>query len=739
MADMERTNLKEIVKKIQTQELLLPDFQRGFVWDLEMQRRLAASVLARMPLGSILILEAKADDYGCRILGRKSHVKILKEDQNTEVLLDGQQRLTVLTNIFSNLLYYDYEKKGKLITTYKDVISKDLKVRFFLRIPAIERLTEEEDLFGLMQLKFALNNPNREEENVVENPEETEVIPKFLTEDIRKYIEIKGFDASSKESFVPHAEKPLKIILDSIGEEDYIIPLYLLIDNGITDMHSELAFGQIMEKIVEQVVLYRYTKEYAVLEDEERKKAFIEQHISPIYQDDIWQSGDRDECFREKWMEQGQKEWGDRMHQYLKFCINSMNLHQIVVPESERERAIDIYENLNIGGVTLSTFELVLARASKIKFENDGNLYENMLSFMRKPKTYDEVILTEKMDKRYQKFLENNQDYSATNFLECYDRRKHEFRGRYTDVFLDVLSLLCYVPNYKSEKIETSLLKRDKILALKAEQIHENYLKACIGIDRALFFLQARCGVRKIQEINYYLMIVLLGYLLANDEVYHNRKMIQRLEAWYWSSIFSGRYDKDQTEHVKEDIKYFLEEMENPESDEKFKWLEGRKDRIFKIEDFSDEPTILMETHTAPKTVLRTSICQFYLAQVYKDLLENQELHPFTEEVKELEEHHIIPIGRLDTPYKKMVEARKDKMNFFNSPVNFAYILRKSNKRILNLPYEVYKEYCTKNSIFALNLPADCKTMEKDMAKEFLKERLKNTEEAIRRRIIDML
>ena len=32
-----KTNLKEMIELIQKQELLLPDFQRGFVWDIEMQ------------------------------------------------------------------------------------------------------------------------------------------------------------------------------------------------------------------------------------------------------------------------------------------------------------------------------------------------------------------------------------------------------------------------------------------------------------------------------------------------------------------------------------------------------------------------------------------------------------------------------------------------------------------------------------------------------------------------------
>ncbi len=289
MGEREKTNLRGVVTQIQKKELLLPDFQRGFVWDLEMQRRLVASVLTRMPLGSILILDANEGDYGCRIIGRKDHVLIEEEDRKIQVLLDGQQRLTVLANIFSNLLYYDYQNPETLIEDYKNVISNDLKNRFFLRIPCIEKLTEKEDLFGLRNLKFALNSPNREKENFVETLEE-EIVPQFLTEDIRDFIEVEGFDEESEESYTPHVENPLDIINDSIKgikKEDYMIPLYLLINNRNKGVSGEELLNEILKSIVEQVVRYRYISEYNILEEESQKEQYIRKYINPIYQKDI--------------------------------------------------------------------------------------------------------------------------------------------------------------------------------------------------------------------------------------------------------------------------------------------------------------------------------------------------------------------------------------------------------------------------------------------------------------------
>ena len=59
----QRLDFGEIVRKIAEDKMLLPDFQRGFVWKDEEQRKIVASVLAKMPIGSILLLKSKPDEY----------------------------------------------------------------------------------------------------------------------------------------------------------------------------------------------------------------------------------------------------------------------------------------------------------------------------------------------------------------------------------------------------------------------------------------------------------------------------------------------------------------------------------------------------------------------------------------------------------------------------------------------------------------------------------------------------
>lgn len=102
MDEKTTSELKQIIKSIENEQILLPNFQREFTWrDEKMQIELVCSVLARMPVGSILLLKSTEREFGCRKIGLK--VPAQKDEDNSEVqyLLDGQQRLTVLSNVFS--------------------------------------------------------------------------------------------------------------------------------------------------------------------------------------------------------------------------------------------------------------------------------------------------------------------------------------------------------------------------------------------------------------------------------------------------------------------------------------------------------------------------------------------------------------------------------------------------------------------------------------------------------------
>ena len=95
------------------------------------------------------------------------------------------------------------------------------------------------------------------------------------------------------------------------------------------------------------------------------------------------------ESFKEK-LDAQASEWENNIRSYLVSCLNNIQLHQIIVDNSKRARAINIYENLNEGGVSLGTFELVMARFAS---ESDENYYDKIEKYMKKKRKYPEAII----------------------------------------------------------------------------------------------------------------------------------------------------------------------------------------------------------------------------------------------------------------------------------------------------------------------------------------------------------
>lgn len=89
-------DFNEMVDEIEQGQILLPDFQRKFSWTgKEVQAKLAASVLCKMPIGSILLLKLPANEYAVRRIGSNDLEDFrIEKGEEREFLLDGQQKVT---------------------------------------------------------------------------------------------------------------------------------------------------------------------------------------------------------------------------------------------------------------------------------------------------------------------------------------------------------------------------------------------------------------------------------------------------------------------------------------------------------------------------------------------------------------------------------------------------------------------------------------------------------------------
>ncbi len=733
MSDRTKSDFKEIVKKIENNQILLPDFQREFVWkDEDRQKKIVASVLAKMPIGSILLLASKPDEYSSKYIGlNKTNDTSSMPGDEVQFLLDGQQRITVLSNVFSSIIHDKCENN-------KDLASPvGLKRRFFLCIPKWEYAKEDpsEDWFGVRHLQFPMQNPDFED-------------PEFLSGNIVESVVVVNFGFNDGKVYNPKTPLSTKLISFCTSyEKGYLIPLYLMIPPVGPERETAVYYYGKILKAIGDMIFTEITAAYTALFMANEKADFIRSVIGDrATADQILSLGDDeiDDAFNEK-MELRKDVWADRLKTYLDSCITNLNLYQIQVKSSQRGRAIDIYENLNLGGVSLNTFDLIMAKVAKV---DNNPFYTRIVNEMLAEKTYPLNVIPSKVQPVIKADIENK-TYNATKKTRCFIEKKNEIASKYVDVFLDVLGLYSYNPNFVIDEIKIDYMKKDKILQLKPEQIHDGCEKVICAIDRALFFLQTRCGVRTIQGVNNTLMIVALAMVFLNDEYYYNPEVYNLLEAWYWAALFGGEFDKDQNGNFMKNLKNIFRTLKEHKGVE---WIRGNRDlmgNVLKATNFSDEELLLMDkvdNDRYPKQVLRSFFCDYMLSRTYPDMFDNDTLiSAFYDEenLGTLQAHHIIPLGSV----KKIGDmntskVRRDDSNICNSPLNFVLITAASNKKISDYSLDDYVQHLnptTKAKLWISAYSSVDSANTKEKLHDILKQRYDNLYGDIIGRITDLL
>ncbi|GFE71478.1 DUF262 domain-containing protein [Chroococcus sp. FPU101] len=131
--------LQQLLNDIQTGNIQLPDFQRSWVWNDERICKLLTSVSSSHPIGSLMMLETGNPDVEFYSRPLKGIKFSNEQPKATQLILDGQQRLT---SLFLTLL-------SEQVVETKDEQDKDVKRWYYIDIekaidPNIER--EDEDV-----------------------------------------------------------------------------------------------------------------------------------------------------------------------------------------------------------------------------------------------------------------------------------------------------------------------------------------------------------------------------------------------------------------------------------------------------------------------------------------------------------------------------------------------------------------------------------------------------------------
>lgn len=122
--DSTKTPLSELLASVVSGELQLPDFQRGWVWDDEHIRSLLVSIARSFPIGAVMLLETGGQT---RFQVRPVEGVELSPSGSKlaeELILDGQQRLTSLTQVL---------KLDQPVAT-RDAKRRELRVYYYIDI-----------------------------------------------------------------------------------------------------------------------------------------------------------------------------------------------------------------------------------------------------------------------------------------------------------------------------------------------------------------------------------------------------------------------------------------------------------------------------------------------------------------------------------------------------------------------------------------------------------------------------
>ena len=99
--DSTKASLSDLLREIKEGTIQLPDFQRGWIWDDDHIRDLLVSIARSFPIGAVMLLEAGGEvRFQTRpVEGLENRVP--RDQVPEKLILDGQQRLTTLTQALS--------------------------------------------------------------------------------------------------------------------------------------------------------------------------------------------------------------------------------------------------------------------------------------------------------------------------------------------------------------------------------------------------------------------------------------------------------------------------------------------------------------------------------------------------------------------------------------------------------------------------------------------------------------
>jgi hypothetical protein len=310
-------------------QVLLPNFQRSYVWKPDDAKSLAASILLGIPCGSLLLIGGTSSDFAARKVGI-SRSETSPTEYQCDFLLDGQQRASTIRALFSDTFGNKWSKAwGEMFGA--------LKNRWAARVvPA----ADDPDLFGYRTLRFTGLQP------------EPDLIAEALVQ--HNIYKTKGKDSWFHPAFeakLGENERRLKIAVGAAAAGQ--IPLWEVGELGASD-------DGLIKTALQRIAENRRDELLASLKDEAIERDAFADLVRP---GETWETLLASGQLRDRLTDR-RAEW---IQGVLRVFLEAreFRLGTIELTKDELPKAIAIFEAINRGGSPLTPFDLVTARYAR--------------------------------------------------------------------------------------------------------------------------------------------------------------------------------------------------------------------------------------------------------------------------------------------------------------------------------------------------------------------------------------
>ena len=675
----------ELLGDLRNEQLVVPNFQRDFEWERAKQRRLAASVLCGLPIGGMVMFSGHSTNFAHR--GLCATDPVARHREEVTYLLDGQQRLATLRSLFDDPFgdHSDWTEAWRYLHS-------PLQTRWFLTLRVLEGVPQcfgsrTDDGMPALSYSPAVSLPL----------EPSDLLSRIQAKRVLKRDAVRNtpwwHPAYQIQSGLSSRRRRQQIAQEAAKEE--AIPLWEVANapqvkrNDMTPLH-ELAIRQIALSLEKELRLRldEDPRDEMVLAAAEQAEPALREELST--KEDI-----------ERWLPTTSSTWVSKVVQAVEQLME-LQIPTITV-SGDLRRAVTIFENINEGGTPLTVFDLVNAKAvpgfytapslrSRVRSELGGTrpfeVPEGIASLV--PPQYTPEVAGALVTG------------VSTTTLPAHIRNQ----------YLNLLSIYGHEQDPRScdTELRVEYIKKEKQLALTADQINGKTDTACRGLFRACLFMQACAGRIKPDTSSYALLLLPLAVTLAEDGLFGQASVWAKLEYWYWVSLLGGRYRERQNEAAARDIgkvyKWCVGKSENP--------YQQFASRVLAEPRYSDKDTFLFANAADPvPRAVGDGLLEFTLSRRPRDFLPEDwggvmltaargraEERVTTRDGKgeerqyrmELVVHHIVPLASATKIDESSAQLRKKKESLYNSPLNKTRISKFANDKVGGLSPRRYFE-----------------------------------------------